>query len=62
MSDGCGVCEWNGGVTVTHDRTHEYYTHVTVIEGEIFKGRTCSRRTTPQEKGLIGRLAEAMSR
>lgn len=55
MSDGCPVCNWSGEVAHTHDYTHQYYTHVIVNNGEVFKGKTCSERTRPK-RGLIEQL------
>lgn len=57
---GCPSCDWGGEVAVTHDRTHRYYTHVIVKDGEVFKGRTCSERTRPIKRGLVERVVEIM--
>lgn len=51
--NGCGVCEWEGDVAVTNDSSHVYYTHVIVRDGEMFKGKTCSRRTKPKSGGPL---------
>lgn len=56
MSDGCPVCGYEGEVAVTHDYDHEYFTHVRIHEGEVFRGSTCSRRTRPASPGLLTRL------
>lgn len=53
--DGCPVCGFDGEVAVHHDRTHRYYTHVIVEDGETFHGKTCSERTEPK-KGFLDRL------
>jgi hypothetical protein len=55
-TDGCRVCEWDGEVAETHDRSHRYYTHVIVKNGEVLKGRTCSERTRPRAPTLLQRL------
>jgi hypothetical protein len=57
---GCPNCDWGGEVAVTHDHTHRYYTHVIVEHGEVFKGRTCSQRTRPKKRGLVGRVADIL--
>jgi len=57
---GCPSCDWDGEVAVTHDRTHRYYTHVIVEDGEMFKGRTCSERIRPRKPGLVERVADAV--
>ena len=41
---GCPECSWEGEVALSHDRTHRYYTHVIVSDGQMFKGTTCSER------------------
>lgn len=56
MTQGCEVCDWDGEVAVTHDYTHEYYTHVIVKDGEVFKGKTCSKRTRKKKPTLFQRL------
>ena len=53
---GCPECDWNGEVAVTHDYTHEYFTHVIVRNGELFFGNKCSRRTRERRKGPLTRL------
>lgn len=53
--DGCPVCDWDGEVARQHDRSHRYYTHVIVKDGELFKGRTCSERTRPKKQSLVDR-------
>lgn len=50
--EGCPVCDWDGNVATTHDYDHEYYTHHVEINGEMFQGKTCSRRTK-QRDGLL---------
>lgn len=49
MTEGCPVCDWEGEIARTHDYTHEYYTHVVIKDGEMFKGKTCSMRTKPKQ-------------
>jgi hypothetical protein len=58
---GCPVCPWDGEIAVTHDRTHEYYTHVIVEGGEVFTGKACSMRTKPKQPGLFGRIVRYLS-
>jgi len=53
---GCPECDWGGEVAVTHDYTHEYFTHVIVRNGELFVGNKCSRRTRERRKGPLTRL------
>ena len=53
---GCPVCDWRGEVAQTHDRTHSYYTHVIVRDGEIFSGQQCSERRQPRAPGALTRL------
>jgi hypothetical protein len=53
---GCPVCDWRGEVAQTHDRTHNYYTHIIVRGNEIFRGDTCSERTQPRDPGPATRL------
>lgn len=55
-TDGCPECDWRGEVAVTHDYTHEYFTHVIVRDGQLFTGHKCSRRTRERRKGVIARL------
>lgn len=55
-TEGCPICEWDREIAVSHDRTHKYYTHVAVIDGELLKGRTCSMRTTPKKKSITSRI------
>jgi len=52
MTDGCPVCDWDGKVAATHDYDHEYYTHLIIEDGEMFRGKTCSRRTRPRRGAL----------
>jgi len=60
LGGGCPLCDWQGTVTITHDRDHEYYTHLIVRDGEVFKGTTCSRRTRPRRPGLVARLRDRL--
>lgn len=59
-TDGCPVCDWEGEIAQTHDRSHRYYTHVVVEDGELFRGRTCSERTRPKKPGLLARIMAAL--
>lgn len=49
---GCPFCAWSGEIAETHDRSHSYATHVIVKGGEMFVGRTCSRRTRPRRSSF----------
>lgn len=60
VRSGCPSCDWGGEVVVTHDRTHRYYTHVIVEDGELFKGRMCSERTRSKKSGLVERVADGL--
>lgn len=55
---GCGVCDWDGHVTVATDYDHAYYTHCIITDdGEVFEGRQCSKRTRPRPD-LLSQLRE----
>jgi len=56
MSEGCPICDWSGEVAITSDRSHEYYTHVVLMEGEMLRGRTCSMRTRERSPPPLDRL------
>jgi len=56
VARGCPVCGWPGQVAQTHDRTHNYYTHIIVRRNEIFRGDTCGERTPPRDPGPLTRL------
>lgn len=49
---GCPECDWDGEVAETHTRTVQSYTHVVVIDSEIFRGKTCTKRVTDKESLL----------
>jgi len=57
---GCPSCDWGGKVAVTHGRTHRYFTHVIVKNGEVFQGQMCSERIRPKKRGLVKRVAEGL--
>lgn len=39
---GCPLCEWNGDIAETHDRTTMYYTHVEIRDGTLVDLGQCS--------------------
>lgn len=45
----CPVCEWDGRIAEKHDRSHKHYTHITIEDGTVVSGQTCSIevRSTP---------------
>lgn len=57
-TDGCPCCDWDGQIAETHDRTREYFTHVIVKRGEVFRGKTCNRPSHPTRRSFLRRLLE----
>lgn len=53
---GCPKCEWDGEVAITHDYTHEYFTHVIIQNGELFHGGKCTRRIRERRQGPLSRF------
>lgn len=57
---GCDVCDWEGPVARSHDYRHRYYTHTVMVDGSVFRGKTCSMRTKPKRTGLLTKLKQLL--